>query len=106
MVIPVPLIQVRNLYKTYGNGSKKVEALKGVSFDIFEQEFLSIVGSSGAGKSTLLHILGTLDRPSGGKVFYRGKDLFSGNDDMLTDFRNQKIGFVFQLHYLLPEFSA
>jgi len=106
MTVKVPVIRVKDLYKTYGNGSKQVEALKGVSFDIYEQEFLSIVGTSGAGKSTLLHILGTLDRPSRGKVFYREKDLFAADDNTLTEFRNQKIGFVFQLHYLLPEFSA
>jgi len=101
-----PLIAIHNVCKTYGNGQKQVSALRGISFDIYEQEFLSIVGTSGAGKSTLLHVLGTLDRPSQGEVVYRGKDVFSWNDKELAQFRNQKIGFVFQLHYLLPEFSA
>lgn len=101
-----PLIAIRNICKTYGNGQKQVSALRSISFDIYEQEFLSIVGTSGAGKSTLLHVLGTLDRPSQGEVVYRGKDVFSWNDKELAQFRNQKIGFVFQLHYLLPEFSA
>jgi len=101
-----PLIAIHNVWKTYGNGQKQVSALRDISFDIYEQEFLSIVGTSGAGKSTLLHVLGTLDRPSQGEVVYRGKDIFSWNDKGLAQFRNQKIGFVFQLHYLLPEFSA
>ncbi|WAC08969.1 MAG: ABC transporter ATP-binding protein [Thermodesulfobacteriota bacterium] len=101
-----PLIGIHNVCKTYGNGQKQVSALQGISFDIYEQEFLSIVGTSGAGKSTLLHVLGTLDRPSQGEVVYRGKDVFSWRDKELAQFRNQKIGFVFQLHYLLPEFSA
>jgi len=101
-----PLIAIHNVCKTYGNGQKQVSALRDISFDIYEQEFLSIVGTSGAGKSTLLHVLGTLDRPSQGEVAYRGKDVFSWNDKGLAQFRNQKIGFVFQLHYLLPEFSA
>jgi lipoprotein-releasing system ATP-binding protein len=101
-----PLIAIQNVFKTYGNGQKHVSALRGISFDIHEQEFLSIVGTSGAGKSTLLHMLGTLDRPSQGEVLYRGKNVFSLNDKELAQFRNQKIGFVFQMHYLLPEFSA
>jgi lipoprotein-releasing system ATP-binding protein len=101
-----PLIGIHNVCKTYGNGQKQVSALQGISFDIYEQEFLSIVGTSGAGKSTLLHVLGTLDRPSQGEVVYRGKDVFSWRDKELAQLRNQKIGFVFQLHYLLPEFSA
>jgi len=102
----IPLIQINNVFKTYNHGRKQVNALRGISFDIFEQDFLSIVGTSGAGKSTLLHILGTLDRPSQGKVLYRGEDVFLWDDKSLAHFRNQKIGFVFQLHYLLPEFSA
>ena len=101
-----PLISIQNICKTYGNGQKQVDALRGISFDIFEQEFLSIVGTSGAGKSTLLHLLGTLDRPSKGTIVYRGDDIFKWNNNKLAQFRNQKIGFVFQLHYLLPEFSA
>ena len=106
METKIPLIAIHNVCKTYGNGQKQVSALRDISFDIYEQEFLSIVGTSGAGKSTLLHVLGTLDRPSQGEVVYRGKDVFSWNDKELAQFRNQKIGFVFQLHYLLPEFSA
>jgi lipoprotein-releasing system ATP-binding protein len=102
----LPIIKVHELYKTYRNGQKQVEALRGLSFEIREQEFITIVGDSGAGKSTLLHILGTLDRPSGGNIYYRGEDIFSWPDKKLAWFRNQKIGFVFQLHHLLPEFTA
>ena len=101
-----PIIQVRGVYKTYGDSGKQVEALRGVGFDIYDNECISVVGTSGAGKSTLLHILGTLDRPAKGKVFYRGEDIFSWNNNKLSQFRNQKMGFVFQLHYLLPEFTA
>ncbi|MFH0813549.1 MAG: ABC transporter ATP-binding protein [Pseudomonadota bacterium] len=101
-----PLIQIRDLCKTFGTGQKHVEALRGLSFDIYEQEFISIVGASGAGKSTLLHILGTLDRPSGGHIYYRGEDIFSWNDKKMAQFRNHRIGFVFQMHHLLPEFTA
>lgn len=102
----VPLVSVQDLHKSFGVGGKEVAALRGVSFDIQEEEFLSIVGTSGAGKSTLLHLLGALDRPSRGRICYRGEDLFAWNDRMLAQFRNRKIGFVFQMHHLLPEFSA
>jgi len=101
-----PLIQVRDLYKTFGNGPKQVEALKGLDIDIYEQEFISIIGASGAGKSTLLHILGSLDRPSRGHLYYRGEDVFSWGENKRAEFRNQKIGFVFQMHHLLPEFTS
>lgn len=101
-----PLIQLREVTKTFGAGSKHIEALRGLSFDIQEREFITIVGASGAGKSTLLHILGTLDRPSQGHLMYRGEDIFAWSDRRLARFRNQKIGFVFQAHHLLPEFSA
>jgi len=101
-----PLIRVRDLYKSFGTGFKQVEALKALDFDIQEREFITIVGASGAGKSTLLHILGTLDRPSKGHYYYRGENIFAWGDKQLARFRNQKIGFVFQSHHLLPEFSA
>lgn len=101
-----PFIQVKGLSKTYGMNQKQVEALKGISFDLNQGELLAIVGASGAGKSTLLHILGTLDHPTSGELFYRGVNLFSLSEVELAEFRNYKIGFIFQFHYLLPEFTA
>jgi len=87
-------------------GQRQVQALRGLTFQVRAQEFLSVVGASGAGKSTLLHILGTLDRPSQGSIYYRGQDIFANSGKRLAHFRNQKIGFIFQLHHLLPEFTA
>jgi lipoprotein-releasing system ATP-binding protein len=101
-----PFIQVNGLSKTYGMNHKRVEALKDLTFDIIQGESAAIMGDSGAGKSTLLHILGTLDHPTSGNIAYRGKDVFSLNEKHLADFRNHTIGFIFQFHYLLPEFNA
>ncbi len=101
-----PYIQVRDISKTYSMNQKQVAAIKDLTFDIAQGELVTIVGASGAGKSTLLHILGTLDHPSKGKVFYQGIDLFSLSEVELSDFRNHKVGFIFQFHYLLPEFTA
>ena len=100
------LIQVQNLVKTYGNGAKHVEVLKGVDLVFGRGEKAAIVGESGIGKTTLLHILGTLDRPTSGKVLYEGKDAFRLSKGELSLFRNRMIGFVFQFHHLLPEFTA
>jgi lipoprotein-releasing system ATP-binding protein len=100
------LIQVQQLLKSYGNGIKRVEVLKGVDLNFSRGERAAIVGASGVGKTTLLHVLGTLDRPTGGKVFYEGKDIYALNEKELALFRNREIGFVFQFHHLLPEFSA
>ena len=101
-----PFLDIQNLSKTYGTNHKRVEALKDISFSVSQGEFLTIVGASGAGKSTLLHVLGALDHPTAGKVFYSGENLFSLSDTQLALFRNQQIGFIFQFHYLLPEFTA
>ena len=101
-----PFFEVQDLSKIYGEAHKRVEALKDISFAVSPGEFLAIVGASGAGKSTLLHILGALDHPTGGKIMYRGEDLFALSEARLALFRNQKLGFIFQFHYLLPEFSA
>jgi lipoprotein-releasing system ATP-binding protein len=100
------LIRVQQLFKSFGNGAKRVEVLKGIDLIFSERETAAIVGSSGVGKSTLLHILGTLERPTSGKVFYQGEDVFTMNEQELALFRNRKIGFVFQFHHLLPEFNA
>jgi lipoprotein-releasing system ATP-binding protein len=100
------LIRVQQLGKTFGNQGKRVEVLKGLDLTFSRGERVAVVGASGAGKSTFLHILGTLERPSSGKVFYEGKDIFTLNDGNLAVFRNREIGFVFQFHHLLPEFTA
>ncbi len=99
-------ISVENLYKTYGRGPSKIEVLKGATFQVAAGERVAIVGASGVGKTTLLHIMGTLDRPTKGKVFHFGEDVFSLADEELSRFRNQKLGFIFQFHHLLPEFNA
>lgn len=100
------LIQVQQLFKSFGNGAKKVEVLRGIDLTFFRGEKAAIVGASGVGKTTLLHILGTLDRPTSGRVLYEGRDIFTLNEKDLALFRNQQIGFVFQFHHLLPEFNA
>ena len=100
------LIQVQQLCKFFGNGAKRVDVLKGIDLTFLQGERVAIVGASGVGKTTLLHILGTLDRPSTGKVFYEGKDIFTLDDRDLALFRNREIGFVFQFHHLLSEFNA
>lgn len=99
-------IRVENVSKTYHIEAKDLQVLKQVHLQIRERAMLSIVGASGAGKSTLLHILGALDRPTQGNVYYNGEDIFRLNDAKLARFRNQHIGFVFQFHHLLPEFTA
>jgi lipoprotein-releasing system ATP-binding protein len=100
------LIRVQQLFKSFGNGAKKVEVLGGIDLTFFQGEMAAIVGASGVGKTTLLHILGTLDRPSAGKVLYGERDIFTLNEKDLAFFRNREIGFVFQFHHLLPEFNA
>jgi lipoprotein-releasing system ATP-binding protein len=100
------LIQVQKLFKSYGNGTKCVEVLKGVDLTFSQSEKAAIVGASGVGKTTLLHVLGTLDRPTSGKILYEGKDIYTLNAKNLALFRNREIGFVFQFHHLLPEFNA
>lgn len=100
------LIQAQQLFKSFGNGAKRVDVLKGIDLRFTQGEKVAIVGASGVGKTTLLHILGTLDRPTAGKVLYRGEDVFTLNEGDLALFRNREIGFVFQFHHLLPEFTA
>jgi lipoprotein-releasing system ATP-binding protein len=96
------MLQADNLTKNYG----ELQVLKGVDLRVEKGEVVSIVGSSGAGKSTLLHILGTLDKPSGGEVMLNGRSVLALKGRQLSDFRNLHIGFVFQFHHLLPEFTA
>lgn len=100
------LVVVKNLYKSFHDGTVDVDVLKGVDLTIAKGEILTIMGASGAGKSTLLHLLGALDRPTSGTILYDQEDIFAKSDDELALFRNQQIGFVFQFHHLLPEFSA
>jgi len=96
------ILQASNLKKVYGSGENAVHALDGVDLTVEKGEFVSVVGTSGSGKSTLLHMLGGLDRPTGGKVIVDGKDIFSLKDEALTIFRRRKIGFVFQAYNLVP----
>lgn len=96
------ILETKNLKKFYGVGNNEVHALDGVDFKVEEGEFISIVGTSGSGKSTLLHMLGGLDRPTSGKVYVGGKDIFSLKEEALTIFRRRKIGFVFQSYNLVP----
>ena len=100
------LIRVVDLYKSYYDGLTELPVLKGIDLEVKKAEIVAIVGASGVGKSTLLHLLGGLDRPTKGKIFYEGKDILALNDQELDRFRNEEIGFVFQFHYLLPEFTA
>jgi len=99
-------LSVRNLFKSYKNSGAIIDILKGVNIDLNAGETLAIVGASGIGKSTLLHILGALDRPDRGTYFFKDDDIFLLNQTSLAKFRNETVGFVFQFHYLLPEFSA
>ncbi len=99
-------IKAENLRKVYLLDEEKIEALKGVSFEIKKGEMVALMGPSGSGKSTLLHILGGIDKPTDGKVFIEKKEIFSLDEKRLAYFRNENIGFVFQFHYLLPEFTV
>ncbi|ADH86003.1 ABC transporter ATP-binding protein [Desulfurivibrio alkaliphilus] len=101
----VPLVELRKVGKSFPD-PKPLTILQGVDLTIGAGETMAVVGSSGSGKTTLLHLLGALDRPSSGQVLYQGEDLFSRPADRLAHFRNRQIGFVFQFHHLLPEFSA
>lgn len=96
------MLQATNIVKAYG----ELRVLKGVDLTVASGEIVSIVGRSGAGKSTLLHILGTLDRPDSGRLEINGQDVFRLGDNALAGFRNKEVGFVFQFHHLLPEFTA
>jgi lipoprotein-releasing system ATP-binding protein len=100
------LIEAIGLSKSFRTEAGELQVLNGIDLAFHEGEMIGITGASGAGKSTLMHILGALDRPSSGKVLFRGTDIFSMDDRARAVFRNQSIGFVFQFHHLLPEFNA
>src|SRR3954464_5472663 len=99
-------VEVRQVFKSYYLHGKRIDVLRGVSLDIEKGELVSLVGASGAGKSTFLHVLGTLDAPAAGTMRFSGREGFDMRDAENARFRNQSIGFVFQSHYLMPEFSA
>jgi len=99
-------LQAEGLSKSFPTPRGRLDVLKGVDFRPEPGRVTAVVGASGAGKSTLLHVLGTLDRPTGGRVLYDGEDIFRWDDTRLARFRNRSIGFIFQFHHLLPEFSA
>ncbi|MCC2615780.1 lipoprotein-releasing ABC transporter ATP-binding protein LolD [Aestuariibacter halophilus] len=103
---PGPLLQCLHLSKHYQEDASRVEVLKDVEFEMGRGEKVAILGSSGSGKSTLLHILGALDQPSSGQVLFDGEDIFSFNEKQRAAFRNRSLGFIYQFHHLLPEFSA
>lgn len=104
------ILEARNIKKWYSSGAPsdrtRLEVLKGVSLSFLQGEIVAVVGQSGAGKSTLVHLLGLLDRPSSGEVLFDGTSVTQFNDDQVSKIRNENIGFVFQFHHLLPEFSA
>ena len=96
------ILKVDNLTKIYGKDTTKVVALDHISFSVEKGEFVAIVGASGSGKSTLLHLIGGVDRPSSGKVFIDGKDIFNFNDDKLAIFRRRQVGLIYQFYNLIP----
>lgn len=101
-----PFVDVQALFKRFDNRGAPIDILQGVDLTLGQGETLAVVGASGIGKSTFLHILGTLDRPDGGRIVINGEDVFALDNSRLAQFRNQMIGFMFQFHHLLPEFTA
>ncbi len=102
----MPALEIRNVFKSYFLHGKRIDVLRGISMDIEMGELVSLVGASGSGKSTFLHVVGMLDAPAAGEIRFQGVSLFEMDDSAVADFRNRTIGFVFQSHYLLPEFTA
>src|SRR5712675_2830373 len=105
-VSPEIAVRAQGLAKSYRSGDAELVICSGLDMDVVRGERLALVGESGAGKSTLLHLLGGLDRPTSGTIYYKTKDISGLGDSDLADFRNREIGFVWQIHYLLPEFTA
>jgi len=99
-------IETQVLCKDYTLEGRTIEVFRGASFQVDAGETVALVGASGSGKSTLLHLLGLLDRPTSGQIQYNGSELLAQREDVIEDFRNRKVGFVFQFHHLLPEFTA
>ncbi len=99
-------LEVNDVYKSYFLNGKRIDVLQGVKLTIEKGELVSLIGASGSGKSTFLHVLGTLDAPASGTMHFEGRSVFEMNDAEVAEFRNKSIGFVFQSHYLLPEFTA
>ncbi|MFH0826522.1 MAG: ABC transporter ATP-binding protein [Candidatus Omnitrophota bacterium] len=100
------MLEAKNIHKVYTNGKRNLAVLKGVNLVLDKGRFIAIVGPSGAGKSTLLHILGGLDSPTRGKVIFEGQDIYGLSDQLLSQIRNKKIGFVFQFYHLLSDFTV
>ena len=100
------LLSVKNLHKSFVEGGEEIQVLRGLDLELKTGERLAVIGESGVGKSTLLHVLGTLDRPTAGQILYQGKEIPMDDEAALSYFRNREIGFVFQFHYLLPDFTA
>lgn len=96
------ILKVENLTKTYGKGENEVKAVNDISFSVEKGEFVAIVGASGSGKSTLLHLIGGVDRPTSGKVYIDGKDIYQLNDDNLAIFRRRQVGLIYQFYNLIP----
>jgi ABC-type lipoprotein export system ATPase subunit len=101
-----PILSARGLVKSYAMGKRTLEVLRGVDLDVARGEFLALRGASGAGKSTLLHLIGGLDSPNGGEIFFNGQNLAKFSESGLTQFRSRRVGFVFQAYHLLPELTA
>lgn len=101
-----PILRVESLHKRFRMGDKEVHVLRGIDFSIRPRETVAILGASGVGKTTFLHLLGALDRPTSGRILYRGLDLANMTESELAAFRNRRVGFVFQFHYLLSDFTA
>ena len=101
-----PILQVKGVHKHFGSGERRVDVLRGIDLTLSGQESIAVVGASGVGKTTLLHILGTLERPSTGEVIYEGVNVLTFPETQLAAYRNRSIGFVFQFHHLLSEFTA
>lgn len=106
VALEVPLLEARNICKSYRQGERHIQVLNKVNMTIYPREMTAIVGASGSGKTTLLQILGTLDRADSGQIFFAGKELTTLSESKLAAHRNTNIGFIFQFHHLLPEFTA